>query len=263
MNIFSKCDHVLASGINAVLATIIDASAGTPGKPGFKLLVTANGELFGTVGGGALENRAIEEARRVLETGRSRVFHFNMADLGMECGGSADLLIEFLEAVSPFVLFGGGHIGRALCPILQSIGFTVTVYDARTEITGYFKEKGAQVVPGDYNDINSHAGVIRSADYCIIATHGHEHDYEVLRQLLLTGKSFRYIGLIGSKRKVEVTVKRLEDEGVSIPPYVYTPIGLKTGAVTAGEIAVSIAAEVVAVKNNYKADHMRIVNTEK
>ena len=81
-----------------------------------------------------------------------------------------------------------------------------------------------------------------------------------LRRLLL-GKKFKYIGLIGSKRKIQVTVKRLSDEGIEIPPYVYTPIGTRIGAVTAPEIAVSIAAEVVAVKNGYQADHMRTVNS--
>ncbi len=261
MNIFAACDRVLSSGRSAALATIVDVSSGTPGKPGFKLLLTEDGELFGTVGGGALESRAIEEARAVLQTGKSRIFHFEMADLGMECGGSADLVIEYLQSVTPFMLFGGGHIGKALSPVLQSIGFSVTVYDSRAEVSDYFGESGIRVIPGDYEDFKDNADTIRRADYCIIATHGHQHDYEVLKQLLLLDKEFRYIGLIGSRRKIQATAKRLQDEGIAVPSYVYAPIGLKIGAMTAEEIAVSIAAEVVAVKNNYVADHMRIVSS--
>jgi xanthine dehydrogenase accessory factor len=260
MTIFTKCDQVLSSGRNAALATIVEASTGTPGKQGFKLLLADDGELFGTVGGGALENRAIEEARGVLTEGRSRIFHFDLNDLGMECGGKVDMIIEYLPAVAPFVLFGGGHVARALCPILQSIGYAVSVFDPRPETAGHFGEMGARVVPGEYADLSKHKNDIQNAKYCVIATHGHQHDFHVLKQLLEFDENFCYIGLIGSKRKVRVTLGRLGDEGITVPSFVYSPIGLKIGALTAAEIAVAIAAEVVAVKNGTAADHMRAID---
>lgn len=257
MNILGACDRILGSGRNAALATIIEASDGTPGKQGFKLVLADDGELSGTVGGGALENRVIEEAKGILASGKSRVFHFNMADLGMECGGAATVVIEYLQAAKPFMLFGGGHIGRALCPILQSIGFTVSVFDPRPDAAAYFDGGAVSVIREEYAQLANHADEIRRADYCIIATHGHEHDYQVLRDLILLNRDFKYVGLIGSKRKIQVTVKKLTDEDVKVPPFVYTPIGIKIGALTAAEIAVSIVAEVIAVKNGYEADHMR------
>ena len=257
MNIFSKCDQILKSGRNAALATVLEASSGTPGKAGFKLVLADDGERFGTVGGGALENRAIEDARGVLASGKGGVFRFDLAELGMECGGSVEMVIEYLRAVASFTLFGGGHIARALCPILESIGFAVAVFDPRPEVAEYFKDNSAQLIPGNYADFSSHADEIRKADYCVIATHSHEHDYDVLKQLIQFENEFKYLGLIGSKRKIQAIANRLENENVKFPPSVYAPVGLRIGAVTAAEIAVSIAAEVIAVKNGFKADHMR------
>ncbi len=257
MTIFTKCDQILSSGRNVALATIVEATAGTPGKQGFKLLLADDGELSGTVGGGALENRTIEEARRVLAAGRSRIFHFDLTALGMECGGKVDMIIEYVPAVASFVLFGGGHVARALCPILQSIGYAVTVYDPRPESAEYFLTSGIRVIPGEYTDLSAHGNEIGNVAYCVIATHGHQHDYDVLKQLVGLDKDFSYFGLIGSKRKVDVTLGRLRDEGMTVPPFVYSPVGVKIGALTAAEIAVAIAAEVIAVKNGVTADHLR------
>ena len=257
MTVFTKCDQILSSGRNAALATIIEASAGTPGKQGFKLLLAADGELFGTVGGGALENRAIEEARGVLADGGTRIFHFNLSELGMECGGKVDMIIEYLPATAPFVLFGGGHVARELCPILRSIGFALTVFDPRPETAVHFSEPGVRLVSGEYADLSSHINELRNVKYCVIATHSHHHDYEVLKQLIRLDADLSYIGLIGSKRKVRVILRQLREEGVTLPRSVYTPVGLKIGALTAAEIAVSIAGEVIAVKNGVTADHMR------
>lgn len=257
MNIFTKCDEILKSGRNAAMATIIEASTGTPGKQGFKLVLADDGELFGTVGGGALENRAIDEAKGVLEAGSSRIFHFNLDELGMECGGNVDMVIEYLPAVTPFFLFGGGHVARALIPILHSIGFSVTVFDPRPDVADHYAETGVRVVQGEYSDISKIRADIRKCRYSVIATHGHHHDYDVLKQLVELDGEFLYVGLIGSKRKVKVTLGRLEEEVGPAPSYVFSPVGIKIGALTAAEIAVAISAEVIAVKNGHKADHMR------
>jgi len=261
MTIFSKCEEVLASGRNAALATIVTTSSGTPGKQGFKLILAEDGELFGTVGGGALEHRAIEEARAVLADAKSRYFHFDLSDLGMECGGNVELVIEYLSAVKPFLLFGGGHVARALCPILCAVGFGVTVFDPRPEASEYFGNIGVAVISSGYDDISEKTDTIARAEYAVIATHGHQHDYTVLKQLVANASRLRYIGLIGSSRKVRVTLGRLEEEGYDVPPTVYSPVGVKIGAQTAAEIAVSIAAEVVAVKNGHVADHMRATSS--
>jgi xanthine dehydrogenase accessory factor len=258
MTIFGKCEEILSSGRNAALATVVDASSGTPGKQGFKLVLAGDGELFGTVGGGALENRVIGEAREVLDSRRSRILHLDLSELKMECGGSVDLVIEYLTGVLPFLLFGGGHVARALCPILQALDFGITVFDPRPDTSAYFDALNVPVVSVGYEEIQQHQELIGKAEYCVIATHGHQHDFHVLKQLIELESGLRYIGLIGSSRKVKVTLSRLEQDGLAIPSAVYSPIGLKIGARTASEIAVSIAAEVVAIKNGHPADHMRL-----
>ena len=257
MNIFSKCEEILKAGRNAALATIIEASSGTPGKQGFKLILADDGELFGTVGGGALEHRAIDEAKEVLAAGRSRICHFNLEELGMECGGKVDMVIEYLPAVVPFILFGGGHVARALSPILQSIGFAVTVFDPRSELADHYADLGVRLIQEEYTKVLEFQAEIRKSRYCVIATHGHHHDYDVLKQLVELNANFDYVGLIGSKRKVKVTLGRLEEEVGPPPSFIYSPVGVKIGALTAAEIAVAISAEVIAVKNGHTADHMR------
>jgi len=249
MNIYRTCAELLESGASLVMVTVLKASEGSPGKPGFKLLYAQDGRLFGTVGGGALELRAVEEAGRVLETRTNLILTLNLAQLGMVCGGEVSLVFEYLPAQKGFFLFGGGHVGRALVPILESLGFLVTVFDNREEIK-------AQL------DISPVLEQAAASGFCFIATHGHEHDYAVLRQLLAYSNRYRYIGLIGSKIKVKNTLERLRAEGMAAPGCLFAPVGIRLGGSTAAEIAVSVAAEVVALRHGVKADHLRLSEPE-
>ena len=259
MTIFRRCDQILETGRSVVMATVVKASQGTPGKPGFKLLLTEDGELFGTVGGGALEERVIEEAREVLRDQANRILHYNLADLNMKCGGNADVVIEYISAVKRILLFGGGHIARALTPILESVGFAVTIIDPRPDVQPHFEgSTSAAILQLDYEDLSPEADLIRGVDWCFIATHGHDYDFTVISQLLTMATAFRYIGMIGSRRKIDSMRRKLEEEGISIPDYLYAPVGIKIGGQSAAEIAVSIAAEIVAVLNNSEVTHMRL-----
>ncbi len=258
MNIYRKCIELLESGMNVVQITVVKSSRGTPGKPGFKLLLTDNNETYGTVGGGALEHRAIEEAGKVLKSGENQIFEYNLKELGMKCGGRTTLVLEYLKGVKSFMLFGGGHIGQALTPILVSLGFHVTVFDSRKEVREKIVE-GPQksVVIGDYNDLSPVKERIKASEFAFIATHGHEHDYTVLKQILEIPGDFRYIGLIGSRKKVKTTLERLEKDSLAVPEYLFAPVGINIGGDTAAEIVVSIAAEVVACIHDVPANHLR------
>ena len=259
MEILKECSRFLESGRNVAMATVIAASTGGPGKPGFKMIVTDDGQSVGTVGGGALEKRVLEECRDALSTGESRIVHYTLGEIGMLCGGDVDLVVEYLSSVERFLLFGGGHVGQALAPVLKSIGFTITVVDPRREMGEHFAESHtAEVVEAGYEDLSSVSQLIGDTHYCFVATHGHAHDYEVLRQLLTMSNEYRYIGLIGSRRKIGTTFQRLEEAGVAVPDCVYAPVGVPIGAKTAAEIAISVAAEVVAVRHGYDTSHMRL-----
>ncbi|NOY08991.1 MAG: hypothetical protein GXP33_09130 [Spirochaetes bacterium] len=265
MNIYEQIGRLVEQGRRAVLVTVAETYSGSPGKEGFKLLLTPDGTVTGTVGGGAVEHQAIEEAKKLLKLRKNRILPITLKDEGMECGGKMTLFFEYIEGKRNFILFGGGHIGRALKPVLESAGFRVTVFDSRPETEDYFK-KGKDsignteggVIIGDYNRLSTINDEIEMADFCFIATHGHDYDFTVLSQLLNLKKVFKYIGMIGSKTKAAVLFKKLEKKGHSIPDYLYSPAGIKIGGDTAGEIAISIAAEVVAIANGMDTIHMRI-----
>ncbi len=264
MNIYEQIGRLVEQGRRAVLVTVAETYSGSPGKEGFKLLVTSDGTVTGTVGGGAVEHQAIEEAKKLLTIRKNRILPITLKDEGMECGGKMTLFFEYIEGKRNFILFGGGHIGRALKPVLESAGFRVTVFDSRPEAEDYFiKVKdsgntGGRIIIGDYNKLSTIKDEIEKADFCFIATHGHNYDFTVLSQLLNLKKTFKYVGMIGSKTKAAVLFKKLEKEGHSIPDYLYSPAGIKIGGDTAGEIAISISAEVVAVANGMDTIHMRI-----
>ena len=215
-------------------------------------------DSYGTVGGGAIEHRAIEEARKLLRERKNLLLPVKLKDEGMQCGGSMTLFFEYIEGKKEFVLFGGGHVGRALAAILTMIGFHVTILDMRSEVKELLAEKeNIDVVLGDYEDISVLKEILERTDYTFIATHGHQYDGIILKQLLELKKDFTYLGLIGSKTKVKTLFGKLEKEGLKIPDYVYAPVGIRIGGDSAEEIAVSIAAEVIAVKYGVNAEHMR------
>jgi xanthine dehydrogenase accessory factor len=258
MEIFKRCSELLEQGKNLVLVTVLNASQGTPGKEGFKMILTDREELLGTVGGGAVEHQAVEEAREVLRVRENRLKSYNLDDLGMKCGGQVTLLYEYFEGLRSFLLVGGGHIGRALSPILESLGFRVTVFDSRPEVHELLGENSTRkIVTGDYRDLAPVQEILKNCQFCFIATHGHEHDYTVLKQLVQSRQPFRYVGLIGSTRKIHTTLEKLKEDGLEAPQCLYAPVGLKIGGDSPAEIAVSIAAEVVALLNGAEVPHMR------
>ena len=258
MDILKTCSSLIEQGINRVLVTVIKAGSGTPGKAGFKMILTDRGELFGTVGGGAIEHRAVEDGKEVLRTGENRLEEYNLQKLEMKCGGEVTLLYEYMQGRRGFMLFGGGHVGRALTPILESLGFRVTVFDSRTEVRELLGENEERtIITGDYENIGDAVETLRACEFCFIATHGHLHDFQVLKQVLEAKEAYRYVGLIGSRSKIRATLKKLSEAGLKAPEYLYAPVGLKIGGDTAAEIATSITAEVVSVVHGAEVPHMR------
>ncbi len=258
MDIFRKINELIESGKSGVVVTVTGAAGSSPGKTGFKLLLTEDGFHTGTVGGGAIEHLALEEAKKCLRAGASKSMSVDLSEIDMECGGRTDLFFEYIKGVRNFTLFGGGHVGRALAEILHMLEYNVHVFDNRQESIDQLSGlEGIHPVLGDYSDISPVSRTLTASDYCFIATHGHAFDYTVLKQVLETGKEFRYVGLIGSAKKVKVTLDKIAESGINVPDFVYSPVGLDIGGDSAAEIAVSIAAEVIAVNNGAMAPHMR------
>lgn len=145
-------------------------------------------------------------------------------------------------------IFGGGHVSRALVPVIAAVGFRPAVYDDRPEFADpALFPRAEKVLCGEFTEIAKHV-VLTSDDYAVIMTRGHQADYEVLTQILRSG--VRYMGCIGSKKKLALCRERLLAAGFTAEEYarVHAPIGLAIGAETPEEIAVSVAAQLIAVR---------------
>lgn len=259
---------LLEAGEDFVIAKVVDTYGSTPRKKGAWLLMKADGTRYGTVGGGKLEAETERIAKETFQTKTSQIYHFRLTPedqqgIDMRCGGDADISIEYVDASSPekfkedfgpnpvAYIFGGGHVGKALDPVMRYIGFDTVIVDDRPEFAS--KERfpeASQVLVNDFND--AYAEIETDEDsYIIIVTRGHAADYIVLRQSLR--KKNAYIGMIGSKTKIAANFGLLREDGFSQEELdkVYTPIGLKIHSETPEEIAISVAAEIIKVKAGY------------
>ena len=257
---------LIEKGESFVIAKVVDTQGSTPRKKGACLLMKKDGTRYGTVGGGLLEAQVEKIALETFGTGESKLYQFRLKPddqhgLDMRCGGDADVFIEYVDANKPesFIeefdvkstayIFGAGHVGQALEPILRYIGFSTVVLDDRAEFANQDRFRDADLVKVINSFEDAFAGIPTDENsYIIIVTRGHSYDYTVLRQAL--GKRKAYVGMIGSKGKVADTMKRLETEGFSRGELerVYSPIGLSIFAETPEEIAVSVAAEMIKVR---------------
>ncbi len=245
MKQIEKLVRAAASSKEFVIATIVDTEGSAPGHVGFRMLVFDDG-IEGTVGGGALEQEVIEQARSMLkERTQARLFRYNLSQLEMDCGGKASVFLEPCFQKPPIWIFGAGHIARALAPIVSSFGFRLTVVDNREGFAVPERfPSGTTLLTGNYLERISD---LPSFAYAVIVTHGHAHDEEIVNALAARKETLPYIGMIGSKRKVLLVLKRMAENGLSFQDNIYTPIGLKIGGDSAEEIAVSIAAEILGV----------------
>ncbi len=233
----------------AVLVTVVTATGSTPAKPGSRMLVFENGEISGTIGGGSLEHDARREAVRFLGSQETSVQCYDLQkDLAMSCGGQVTLFYEPLAARRNLIVFGAGHIGRALIVLAKMLDFHITVVDNRPEFANSEQLPQAdQIVAKPYS--RALAELEWDADaYIVIVTHGHEHDQEVLTYCAT--KPFAYLGMIGSRSKVSTALTTLIANGVpkEAVSRIHTPIGLDLGGSSPAEIAVAIAAEWIALK---------------
>jgi len=247
-------------GARAVLAEIVSVSGSTPRGPGARMLLTDDDVFSGTVGGGELEYQAQAEARRVLLSGQAAEKTYSLGgregqDIGMICGGTAvvcfrplsagdarDLFLQ-LRPPSRVLIYGAGHVGKALADNLTLLGMPVVVTDDREGLLTAERFPTAERRLHALDDADIDAG---REDFVVIMTHGHRHDFALLRRALETPAA--YIGVMASHKKAAAARQTLLADGFSqeeIDSRLYSPIGLAIGAETPEEIAVSIAAEFI------------------
>ncbi len=248
--LYDALAEAIKQGRAVVLVTLIEVQGSVPRQPGSKMLVFEDSKTIGTVGGGKLEFEAIEEAQKLLNQKTLKRQWFDLTENNdMACGGRVEVMFESLGRSDRLILFGGGHVGQALAPLAHQAGFAVTVVDDRPEYANETLFPMAErIESGPYRESLKHL-VFDEHSFVVIVTHGHQHDAEILAGCL--DQPAAYLGMIGSKHKVRKTFNDLKDNGVTDEALanVHAPIGLNIGAETPFEIAVSILAEMIAVRS--------------
>jgi xanthine dehydrogenase accessory factor len=251
--IFSDLKSVIEQGIPAVLCVVTDTSGSTPRKAGSKMLVFQDGSIKGTIGGGSIEFQVIQDALKNISCGTPFRKHFNLEDdLKMHCGGTMEVYFEAIGCLPKLYIFGGGHIGKALAGYAVGLGFRPFVFDQREGIFEDWNMPDIETRNGDFLQIIDSL-TFDNNTYIAIVTHKHDFDETVL--LACLPREFAYLGMIGSKRKVaEIRKNALENKNISEDQLnrVDMPIGIPFAAETPAEIAISIVAKMIDVKNTLK-----------
>jgi len=251
--VFQHLNECLENNRPGALATVTESKGSTPSEVGAKMLVYEDGGTKGTIGGGTLEAKVIEEARQVLSEGKPRFLHYDLnekdaEELGMVCGGEVSLFVEPILTAPRLVLVGAGHISQCISYNMKLLDFRTTVIDDRAEFAcrELFPEAD-DLIAGDIGE-NLENLNINENTYVVIVTRGHKHDQLALEKVIDSRAA--YIGMIGSKRKIKTIYDNLENKGISREKLnrIHAPIGLDLGGNRPGEIAISIVAELIQIR---------------
>jgi xanthine dehydrogenase accessory factor len=254
ISIYRALSDLEAKNESAALCTVVKSEGSTPRHVGSKMLVYPDGHFIGTVGGGDLEHRVLDEAWMALGDGQPRHLHYNMSDpsrgdVGV-CGGQVEVFVEPILPAPMVIVIGVGHVGKAVAHLAKWLGFRVAVSDDRAEFCNAEAVPDADAYhPVTMDKLTEHIKVTHQT-FLVLTTRGSGVDAAGLGPLLETEAG--YIGVIGSRRRWLETVKALKQQGVSAEKIerVHSPIGLELQAETPEEIAVSIMAEILMIRNN-------------
>ncbi|MBU1009382.1 MAG: XdhC family protein [Bacteroidetes bacterium] len=234
-----------------VLCILTESSGSTPRKAGAKMLVFADSSSQGTIGGGAIEMQVKKDALEIMQAGGATKRKYILEeDVQMRCGGAIEVYFEPFGPPLPLIIFGAGHVGREVGTLAASYGFSITYIDHRPEIFNEFDASQANCVTGDYL-VQAGKFTENTRAFIVICTPEHHWDEGLVA--LLARHPFAYVGMMGSKRKVaEIRQRLLSSNTLSseLIDKVDMPIGIPMHAETPREIALSIVARLVDVKNN-------------
>ena len=235
-------------GESFVLATVTHTGGSTPRMAGAQMAVWSEGHL-GTIGGGAFEHRVVTDARKLLEQPQVQCTEVSVhlvRDLAMCCGGQMTAFLQKVESAPRLRIYGAGHVGTELARVADIAGFAVTVVDGRSEWADPTRfPTTVEVIDAEPEDDISEQG---KYEYVVVVTHSHPLDEALIRKMLEQGP--QYLGLIGSKGKWARFAQRLSARGLSEERLseVHCPVGFDLGALTPGEIAVSVVAEMITAR---------------
>jgi xanthine dehydrogenase accessory factor len=251
--LYKELAEIESSNKAAAVCTVVRSRGSVPRHAQSKMIVYPNGAISGTIGGGELENRVINEAIQAIQDGRSRMLEYSMADPERGdpgvCGGQVEVFVEPIQPKPILLLIGAGHVGQAVAYLGRWLGFWVVVSDDRPE----FCTPESVPEAHEYHPVQISSLVdqfeITPWTYVVLTTRGVDIDVSGLPSLLESSPA--YIGVIGSRRRWETTKEKLIQMGISVKNInrVRSPIGLELNAETPEEIAVSIMAEIIMLRN--------------
>ncbi len=260
--IYQALSEIEKNNESAALCTVVKSEGSTPRHVGSKMLVYPDGKFIGSIGGGDLEHRVLDEAWIAMGDGESRLITYRMSDpsrgdVGV-CGGTVEVFVEPILPPAMILVIGAGHVGKAVVHLAKWLGFRVAVSDDRPEFCTPESVPGADAYyPIEMEKITGQLKINKQT-YIVITSRGSNVDQEGLPSLLESNAA--YIGVIGSRRRWLTTVKALREKGVSEDKIarVHSPMGLELNAETPEEIAVSILAEVLMGKDKGTGKSMKM-----
>jgi xanthine dehydrogenase accessory factor len=257
---FNRLAEAERQGHLVALCTVIRAQGSVPRHTGSKMLVFEDGSIEGSIGGGELESRVIAEALEALADGQPRITPYSLSnpaegDPGV-CGGEVEVFVDPIGTKAAVVVFGGGHVGRAVVHLAHWLGFRTVIADDRAEYASLESAPEADehiVCPlGELSQRTRIDGMT----YLVLATRGVNIDVDGVPALLDSPAA--YIGIIGSRRRWETAAAELEGRGVprSGLERIHSPMGLELNAETPEEIAVSVLSEIIRLRRGGTGESM-------
>ena len=254
-DLYQEIVKLRRNGSQGALATIVQHLGSTPRKDNAKMLIRDDGSSFGSVGGGCVEAEIWSKAQEVIRSGRATLLSYAMTDEdaekdGLICGGTVEIFIEPILSNPQLIIMGAGHLGQAIARWAGPLGFEVCVLDDRDSFASEDRFPDADRLIVDSFDSGLKQLKIRKGSFILVVTRGHRHDQMATESAIQT--EARYVGLVGSRRKIKIIVENLLEKG--LPPdsfhRLYAPIGLDIGSETPEEIAVSVMAELIALRKD-------------
>ncbi len=266
-NIYESLVALQKQGIPVMMVTVVEKTGDGPVEVGKKMIVGANKEAHGTVGGGALEFYAREKCKELLITKTNLYEKYLLAEgkvypnattLPMACGGMCTLFYEYVGAKEYIYVFGAGHVGQALVNVLKTMPFHVTVIDERKEVAAAFQNADL-IYEMPFVTFIEEWG-IRENSFVVVCTPSHKYDYHVINKIIELKLKPRYVGMLCSPVKLRDYLEKTYQtfgQDIDLSKF-YSPIGLDLGGGSPAEIAISITAEILALSNDKpNSIHMR------
>lgn len=253
MNLLKKIEEIKRGVLGGALCIVVNTKGSTPRRVGAKMVVTEDGNIVGTIGGGNLEKKVIKNALKQIEINEAKLFkHDLLHQHNMCCGGTVEIYIEPIRKMNKLYIFGAGHTGMALAEFASHMNFDIYMIDDRKEYIDKIDNVGVHKMHIDYSKALPSLPFDENT-YIAIMTYEHAFDRDILAFCIK--QPHAYLGMIGSQRKIELTNKMFKEGNMATDSELESvdmPMGIEVNAEGPNEIAVSILAKLIEVKNKVK-----------